>query len=201
MVAASLDLPIDKNLGYLLSHRIPIFLFINRRKNNFFIFFSTIIISQTSQQAEKAIIDRFIQLRAKGFHFSPVDEMAAKEILAGGVSLKDALIYLKECFDDYKPKHSRDQINSLSYCVGPILDRHHQQLESQKLAQNVKPFKSNNSYQPKGKRSKPIRTEMLADWFDESNQPTLDKPPKTEDDLARKKAELNEKLKKLRSGS
>nr|WP_276569611.1 DnaD domain protein [Cytobacillus firmus] len=46
-----------------------------------------------------------------------------------------------------------------------------------------------------------VRTEMLPEWFDESNQPKQEKRAMPEDDLARKKAELNEKLKKLKSGS
>lgn len=91
-------------------------------------------ISQTSEQAIKALLNRFIQLRAYGFDFSPADENAANEIVNGGVPLEEALFYLKERFDTYKPKHSRDRINSLSYCVGYILDKHQQKSDSQKLA-------------------------------------------------------------------
>ncbi|MCM3404936.1 DnaD domain protein [Cytobacillus oceanisediminis] len=46
-----------------------------------------------------------------------------------------------------------------------------------------------------------VRTEMLPEWFDESNQPKQEKKALPEDDIARKKAELKEKLKKLRSGT
>ncbi|AST93032.1 hypothetical protein BC6307_18095 [Sutcliffiella cohnii] len=91
-------------------------------------------ISHTSEQAIKVLLDRFIQLRAYGFDFSPADERAAYEILNANVPIEDALIYLKERFDNYKPKHSRDRINSLSYCVGYILDKHQQKLDSKKLA-------------------------------------------------------------------
>ncbi|MFE4523979.1 DnaD domain-containing protein [Cytobacillus firmus] len=52
-------------------------------------------------------------------------------------------------------------------------------------------------YQRKGT----VRTEMLPEWFEESKQPKQEKKAMPEDDLARKKAELNEKLKKLKSGS
>lgn len=98
-------------------------------------------ISHTS--AEHLILDRFIQLRAYGFAYSPTDELAAKEIVSNGVPLEDALVYLKECFDNYKPKHSRDRINSLSYCVGFILDKHYQKIESQKLAKRRLPEDGN----------------------------------------------------------
>ncbi|WP_374717911.1 hypothetical protein [Neobacillus sp.] len=86
-------------------------------------------ISHTSEEAVKVLIDRFIQLRAYGFSSSPADETAAREILSAGVPLEKALVWLKERFDTYKPKHTRDRINSLSYCVGYILDKHYESLE------------------------------------------------------------------------
>lgn len=95
-------------------------------------------ISQTSESALQAILNRFIQLRAHGFAHSPKDEDAAHEILAT-VPAEDALMYLTECFEQYKPKHSRDRINSLSYCAGIILDKHHKKIESQKLAKRRLP--------------------------------------------------------------
>ncbi|MED1942107.1 DnaD domain-containing protein [Cytobacillus firmus] len=52
-------------------------------------------------------------------------------------------------------------------------------------------------YQRKGT----VRTEMLPEWFEESKQPKQEKKALPEDDIARKKAELKEKLKKLRSGT
>lgn len=155
-------------------------------------------ISQTSVLAEKAILDRFIQLRARGFNTSPTDEMAAKEILAGGVPFKDALIYLKECFDEYQPKHSRDRINSLSYCVGPILDKHYKKIESQRLARE---FKSGSSQinKPRKVRGKPIRTEMLPDWFDEDGKEDAFTPSSQDAQLEDRKRALEERLKKYKS--
>jgi predicted transcriptional regulator len=94
-------------------------------------------ISHTSD-AEQMLLNRFIQLRGYGFHSSPNDETAAKEIISNGVPLADALVYLKECFDNYKPKHSRDRINSLSYCVGFILDKHCQKLGAEEGEKHVK---------------------------------------------------------------
>ncbi|MGD6993964.1 hypothetical protein [Sutcliffiella horikoshii] len=91
-------------------------------------------ISQTSEQAIKILLNRFIQLRAYGFDFSPTDEHAAHEIINANIPVEDALQYLAERFDTYKPKHSRDRINSLSYCVGYILDKHQQKIDTQKLA-------------------------------------------------------------------
>lgn len=89
-------------------------------------------ISQTSDEAVQVLIDRFVQLRNYGFSCSPADVTAAKEILSNGVPLADALVYLKERFDSYKPRHSKDRINSLSYCTGYILDEHFKKLEMSK---------------------------------------------------------------------
>ncbi|MCD1159198.1 hypothetical protein [Peribacillus frigoritolerans] len=91
-------------------------------------------ISQTSEQAVQSLLNRFIQLRAYGFDFSPKVEDAALEILAGEVPLNVSLVYLTECFEQYKPKHSRNRINSLSYYVGIILDKHQKKLDFQNPA-------------------------------------------------------------------
>ncbi|WP_299090429.1 helix-turn-helix domain-containing protein [uncultured Metabacillus sp.] len=72
---------------------------------------------------EVPLLEHFIQLRAHGFDYSASDLAAVKEISAAGVSLDNAKNWLSECFSSYKPKHPRDKINSLSYCVGYILDK------------------------------------------------------------------------------
>ncbi|KAB2338999.1 Replication initiation and membrane attachment protein [Cytobacillus depressus] len=49
-------------------------------------------------------------------------------------------------------------------------------------------------------KKKPIRTEMLPDWFEETGAPAPDSTEKQDEDLELKKRELEETLKKLRSG-
>ncbi|WP_066292571.1 replication initiation and membrane attachment family protein [Bacillus sp. FJAT-29937] len=49
-------------------------------------------------------------------------------------------------------------------------------------------------------KNKPIRTELLPDWFDEISTPAPDSTKKQDEDLELKKRELEETLKKLRSG-
>lgn len=88
-------------------------------------------ISHTSAKAVKTLLDRFIQLRAYGFACSADDEAAAREVIETGVPMEDALVWLKEKFDQYKPKHSKDRINSLSYCTGYIFDRHVEKQEKE----------------------------------------------------------------------
>jgi hypothetical protein len=75
--------------------------------------------------------------------------------------------------------------------------------QAREVAKNVKPFKSSNIYKSKGMRSKLVPTEMLPDWFEHENQ-QHEKPKRLKNEqqeLAKKKAELKEKLKLLRSGS
>ncbi|MDF2790455.1 MAG: helix-turn-helix domain protein, partial [Neobacillus sp.] len=147
-------------------------------------------ISQTSEDAAKILIDRFIQLRAYGFSCSPVDESAAQEILSGGVPIAEALVYLKECFDNYKPKHSRDRINSLSYCAGYILDKHYKKLEAQNLKKK----------QParRGAYKKPIRQELTPDWFDQEDSSTASTQLSAEE-IAEKQRAIQEKLNKFKA--
>ncbi|OLN21624.1 hypothetical protein BTO30_14185 [Domibacillus antri] len=89
-------------------------------------------ISHIPQDDIQQLLKRYVQLRNKGLLTTPDDLESAKEILAAGVSLNDALIWLKEKFDSYQPKHPRDHINSLSYCVGHILDRHIEKQEKER---------------------------------------------------------------------
>ncbi|WP_046180360.1 replication protein [Domibacillus tundrae] len=90
-------------------------------------------ISHIPQNDIQQLLNGYVQLRNKGLLTTQDDFESAKEILAEGVSLNDALIWLKEKFDSYQPKHPRDHINSLSYCVGHILDRH---IENQEKERN-----------------------------------------------------------------
>jgi len=98
-------------------------------------------ISHTSP--ENVVLDKFITLRGGGFFESPKDRVAAKEIISAGVSPDDACKWIEECFERYKPRHKRDKIRSLEYCVGYILDRHHEKQNKEiKLNRNNK--KSDN---------------------------------------------------------
>ncbi|MCC2250041.1 DUF4373 domain-containing protein [Virgibacillus sp. AGTR] len=77
-----------------------------------------------------ALIKKYLELKNQ-MHHSSKDELAAQEVEKEGVPPDEAVQYLEECFRDYesKKKHSRDQINTLNYCVGYILDRHYQERE------------------------------------------------------------------------
>lgn len=120
-------------------------------------------ISHTSANAVKALLDRFIQLRAYGFACSPDDEAAAREILQAGVPLENALVWLTEKFESYKPKHSKDRINSLAYCVGYILDQHTKKGEKPNGQAKVHQYRGRNGGSAgKGKSKEQILRDVEA---------------------------------------
>ncbi|TPE70644.1 winged helix-turn-helix domain-containing protein [Halalkalibacterium halodurans] len=92
-------------------------------------------------RAKLLILQEFVRLRGYGFDWSPDDEKAAIELLDEGVSAEDAIAFMQMRFDTFKPKHRRDRINRLSYCVGFILDKH-----IQKQEEAVKREKRNQSF-------------------------------------------------------
>lgn len=99
---------------------------------------------EISHTPKKRILDRYVELRGRGLETSPKDEMAADEIIKAGVSIEDAIKWLEERFDSYKPKHSRDSIRSLDYCVGYILDKHYEThiLHKQEKPNRKQPYKN-----------------------------------------------------------
>lgn len=80
---------------------------------------------------ENELIEKYKELRARyfkkyGIVESPSDFSAAKKIKDEGVDLENAIRWLEGCFESFQPKYPSDTINSLGYCVGYILDRHHE---------------------------------------------------------------------------
>lgn len=78
----------------------------------------------SKNQYIKNLLEKYLNLK-QAIQWTPNDELAAMEIYQSGVSLQDAIQYLDEKFSSFEKnkKHSRDRINSLSYCVGYILDK------------------------------------------------------------------------------
>lgn len=108
---------------------------------------------ESTVEVAKKILDRYMELRGL-FFFSPKDEMAAKEISLSGISSKDAIRFLEEKFriHEKNKKHSRDEINSLSYCVGYILDRYHEKKAGADNVKGVYPYRRSDAGSP-GKSS------------------------------------------------
>lgn len=111
-------------------------------------------ISQTPDFVTE-ILDYFIQLRAQGFNYSPNDLTAAKELLTANVPIESAKTWMRECFENYKPKHPRDKINGLTYCIGYILDKHTMSQQLSKEGENEQTiFKNRRSVRGSGNEKK-----------------------------------------------
>ncbi|WP_075209070.1 DnaD domain-containing protein [Cytobacillus solani] len=65
--------------------------------------------------------------------------------------------------------------------------------------QNIHEQRKQQQRQKTRRGTVPIRTEKLPDWFDENQQKT-GKPKQPNDDISRKRAELQETLKKMKAG-
>src|SRR5690606_20358041 len=74
---------------------------------------------------EQAIRDKYLNRRGYGFDLSPDDEVALQEIMNERIPLSTVLRGIDKAFDDFKPKHSRDSIRSLKYCIPIIFDLHY----------------------------------------------------------------------------
>lgn len=78
----------------------------------------------SAKEYRKAIEDRYIQRRGRGFDLSMKDIEALDELMREKVPLPTVLEGIDKAFDEYKPQHSLDKIRSLKYCVPIILDLH-----------------------------------------------------------------------------
>ncbi|KIL46970.1 hypothetical protein KP77_25390 [Jeotgalibacillus alimentarius] len=84
---------------------------------------------QNNLNQQQELLNKFIQLRAKGTETTPKDQMAAEKILKD-MPLSDALHWLEERFKAYQPKHNFDRIKALEYCAGWMLDRYQESKNS-----------------------------------------------------------------------
>ncbi|MCL6605522.1 MAG: replication protein [Paenibacillus sp.] len=72
----------------------------------------------------KQVTDLYLKRRAKGIELSPKDESTLDELISDKLPIQFALEGIKKSFDSFKPKHKRDEIKSLSYCMGLIYSLH-----------------------------------------------------------------------------
>lgn len=64
----------------------------------------------------------FCQRRGKGFTVSPSDFTEIRQMIVDGISVDLINRVVDESFDNYKPKHKRDEIRSITYCVPRCYD-------------------------------------------------------------------------------
>jgi biotin operon repressor len=73
-----------------------------------------------------------------GFDVKPKDQQSIMQLLNYNIEIDKVLKWLEECFRDFKPKHQFDKINSFSYCIPKVLDKHFAEKEGQNGNQNDK---------------------------------------------------------------
>ncbi len=78
----------------------------------------------------KQVASLYLARRGKGLDISAKDELTIDELIADGVPIHIALAGISKSFDKFKPKHSKSEIKSLSYCAGIIYDLHAEEIEA-----------------------------------------------------------------------
>jgi phage replication O-like protein O len=110
----------------------------------------------------QTVAGKYVSLRAKGTELSALDDGVITELMAKQIPMSTVLEGIEQAFTSFKPKHSLDRINSLSYCLPIIMT-----LDARKTAL------SNNDYAFERMTDSPIRSPS------ESGQD----PPTAEEDL------------------
>lgn len=96
----------------------------------------------------------FMQLSAMGgFDVRPQDQTAILELLKYNIDIDKVLGWLKECFEEYKPKHSYDKINSFRYCLPIILNKHFAEQEGKNRGKVYQHSRRNGRSTEKGRDS------------------------------------------------
>lgn len=94
----------------------------------------------------KLLETKYVQRRNKGLSLSPLDCESINRVLTAGIKVDDALRWIDECFDAYKPKYPGDTIQSFTYVEKFIMDRHYRK---QALEQNRR--EANAAYQQRNR--------------------------------------------------
>jgi phage replication O-like protein O len=81
--------------------------------------------SMSNNSAFQLIANKFIQRRGRGLVLSAKDEIAIERLLSDNIPLDTILKLMDEVFDDYKPKHRMDYIQTFEYVEKGILDRYY----------------------------------------------------------------------------
>ncbi|RJX40901.1 ArsR family transcriptional regulator [Paenibacillus pinisoli] len=85
---------------------------------------SVVVVVDEHEQSRliQEIETHFIQRRGKGFAVSSSDFLEIKQLVAAGVPSLLIKTCIDRAFDEYRPRHSRDEIRSFNFVVPRILD-------------------------------------------------------------------------------
>lgn len=81
-------------------------------------------ISSSDIDYRQAVADKYLRRRGKGLEITIADDQAIDELIKEGVPLQTTLDGIDQAFVNFKPKHKRDEIRSVSYCATVIYSLH-----------------------------------------------------------------------------
>jgi len=82
-----------------------------------------VVVEDNNQlQVIQEIENYFVQRRGKGFAVSPSDFLEIKQLVVAGVPSPLIKTCIDRAFDEYRPRHSRDEIRSFNFIVPRIFD-------------------------------------------------------------------------------
>ncbi|WP_264453486.1 phage replisome organizer N-terminal domain-containing protein [Paenibacillus polymyxa] len=81
-------------------------------------------ISSSDIDYRQAVADKYLRRRGKGLEITIADDQTIDELIKEGVPLQTVLDGIDQAFDNFKPKHRRDEIRSVSYCATVIYSLH-----------------------------------------------------------------------------
>jgi len=93
-----------------------------------------------SNEYRKAVESRYIQRRGVGLELTSFDVEAIDELIKEKIPLSVALDGIDQAYKDFKPKHRRDRINSLNYCLSVIYG-----LNARKANEQIEPIMQTES--------------------------------------------------------
>lgn len=96
-----------------------------------------------------------------GFDLNAKDDQGIHTLLNYKIDVNKVLVWLEECFRDYKPKHKFDKINSFAYCLPMILDKHVAESEGGNNDKKIHQYRpSNGRFRNQGKTADQIFREL-----------------------------------------
>ncbi|MGG6309833.1 phage replisome organizer N-terminal domain-containing protein [Paenibacillus macerans] len=72
----------------------------------------------------QAVADKYLRRHGKSLDITKADDEVIDELIKEAVPLQTALDGIDQAFDNFKPKHKRDEVRSLSYCATVIYSLH-----------------------------------------------------------------------------
>lgn len=124
--------------------------------------------SQCESDTYDLMLERaFLERRGRGLYPSAKDLQAIQEVVQSGICYEEAIKWLNEAFDAYKPKYPGDRIQGFSYVKEHIFREAYLKRERERTAAETRHKNtslSGNSMKAYG-GTKAARKEMVPDWL------------------------------------